>query len=1112
VPLYGHPMAAEAVQDLCHVDLTDVEEVVGVRSFERGRKYAGTRVLRLDWDPGEETLAGRVVGQRAVYDTFAYFDSGRTGEIEFLEGDCSCPVGVNCKHVAAIVLAAAGSGPRASSKTPAKQPRSRPRPASPVWDEALGALLPSTPDSAPDLTPLAVEVALVAPPAPAGSANPRLLARLVRQGRNNWVRGGISWDELEYWHLSRHNIDPAHAQVARKLCALYRATDPRFSHYAPSADKTIDLTVFDRSLWALLEEAQRVGLQLVHATPGLGALGAVCEGELRLDVTRATAGGLQVLPSLWIDSPNTDVVPVGFLGAPGHGAIFVHRAELDWNEDAAGCRFGLARLTSAAPEALRALVRTGQPINVPAKDEARFGEQMWPRLRHVAPVLSSDGSFTPPTISGPTLHLQTHYGGSHAVVLSWSWAYGIGDREQRAAVDADPLAAGYRDPAAEQDVLDSLSTELLENLGVLDGSVLRPEVGLTGLDTMRFTTEALPLLADDPRVSVEFIGEPADFREMSDSLTIGVSTHEVRGEPDWFDLGITIAVDGTEVPFIEVFLALAAGDEHLLLPDGAYFSLLKPELQALRRLIDEARSLDDRPPDSLRISRYQVSWWDELCELGVVRGQADAWERQVTALRNVESIGAASVPASLTADLRPYQRDGFGWLAFLWEHRLGGILADDMGLGKTLQVLALIAHARGIDPTSSPFLVVAPTSVVPNWAAEAHRFAPHLSVVTVTDTLKRSGRTIDDVVHGADVVVTSYTLARLDFDAYGGVEWAGALLDEAQHTKNHRSKIYGCLRQLRAPFKLAITGTPMENNLMELWALLSLTAPGLFPNPTRFAENYARPIERHGDTELLAQLRRRIKPLVKRRTKDLVAAELPEKQEQVVSVELHPKHRKIYRTRLQRERQRVLGLIAEDFERNRFTILQSITLLRQLSLHPVLVDQAYANVPSAKIDLLVEQLHEVIDGGHRALVFSQFTTFLREVRSRLDKEAVPACYLDGRTRNRDKAIRRFKDGDAPVFLISLKAGGVGLNLTEADYCFLLDPWWNPATEAQAIDRSHRIGQTRTVMAYRMIATGTIEEKVQELKERKANLFKGVMDDGDLFSGKLEAEDIRGLFG
>jgi SNF2 family DNA or RNA helicase len=293
---------------------------------------------------------------------------------------------------------------------------------------------------------------------------------------------------------------------------------------------------------------------------------------------------------------------------------------------------------------------------------------------------------------------------------------------------------------------------------------------------------------------------------------------------------------------------------------------------------------------------------------------------------------------------------------------------------------------------------------------------------------------------------------------------------------------------------------------------LSITAPGLFPNPERFRDYYARPIENRGDNhaELLAQLRRRIRPLVRRRTKEQVAADLPAKQEQVLEVELYQGHRRVYQTHLQRERQKVLGLIG-DMNADRFTILRSLTLLRQLSLHAGLVDDAYHDLASAKIDILLEHLRGVAGGGHRALVFSQFTSFLSRVRQRLDLDGLPYCYLDGRTRDRAAEIERFKAGAAPVFVISLRAGGFGLNLTEADYCFLLDPWWNPATEAQAVDRTHRIGQTRTVMVYRLIAKETIEEKVMALKARKADLFASVIDEGNAFGASLSADDIRGLF-
>jgi SNF2 family DNA or RNA helicase len=405
--------------------------------------------------------------------------------------------------------------------------------------------------------------------------------------------------------------------------------------------------------------------------------------------------------------------------------------------------------------------------------------------------------------------------------------------------------------------------------------------------------------------------------------------------------------------------------------------------------------------------------------------------------------------------------------------------------------------------------VVAPTSVVGNWAAECARFTPDLRAVTITEGSARRGVELAEVAAAADLVVTSYSLFRMEYEEYAAIGWAGLFLDEAQFAKNHRSQTYQRAKLLPVPFKVAMTGTPIENNLMELWSLLSITAPGLFPNPERFGEYYRLPIERSGNAERLEQLRRRIRPLMLRRTKEQVAGDLPDKQEQILELDLNPRHRRIYQTHLQRERQKVLGLLG-DLRKNRFAIFTSLTLLRQAALDVSLIDAKYEGVPSTKLDALMEMVEDVVADGHRVLVFSQFTRFLGLARDRIADAGIDHCYLDGRTRKREAVIDRFRSGEAPVFLISLKAGGFGLNLTEADYCILLDPWWNPATEAQAVDRVHRIGQTRKVMVYRLVAKDTLEEKVMALKAKKSALFADVMDAGGLESGALSASDIAGL--
>ena len=610
--------------------------------------------------------------------------------------------------------------------------------------------------------------------------------------------------------------------------------------------------------------------------------------------------------------------------------------------------------------------------------------------------------------------------------------------------------------------------------------------------------ELLPVLEEVPDLELTVVGEAATYSEAVDAPLIQVSTSDAgEGAPtDWFDLGISVTVAGEDVPLAPLIEALARGHEHLILDSGTWFSLDRPELESLRALVEEARSLQDKPTDPLRISVVHAGLWEELAALGVVEQQSARWSQAVGALLDLDSVEPASVPDGLDATLRPYQLDGFRWLSLLWDTGLGGVLADDMGLGKTLQMLAMVlrAHERGelARPGARRGADVGAVDVGERGrAVRARRCAPSSSTAPgprpgVAWSRRSAGR--------------SSSSPRMPWRAStrsrsGRAAWGAVVLDEAQFVKNHQAKTYQAVRRLSARAKFAITGTPLENSLMDLWSLLSIVAPGLHPRPALFKELWAKPIETGRDPELLATLRRRIRPLMLRRTKEAVATELPPKMEQVLSVDLHPRHRAVYDRHLQRERQRLLGLI-DDVNGNRIAILRALTVLRQMSLDPSLVDEAYAGLaPSAKVDALVEQLGELAEEGHRALVFSQFTGFLGIVRARLEAEGIAYEYLDGSTRNRAERIASFREGDAPVFLISLKAGGFGLTLTEADYVFVLDPWWNPAAEAQAIDRTHRIGQTRPVNVYRMVSRDTIEEKVVALQERKRDLFARVVDEG-----------------
>ncbi|MDJ0349511.1 DEAD/DEAH box helicase [Cryobacterium sp. PH29-G1] len=629
-------------------------------------------------------------------------------------------------------------------------------------------------------------------------------------------------------------------------------------------------------------------------------------------------------------------------------------------------------------------------------------------------------------------------------------------------------------------------------------------------DTAEFLDEVYPAL--QRRVAVTSTDSTVRFPEVmpenferTEVPHLVITTVETD-QRDWFDLGVVVTVGAITVPFGPLFKALAKGQTRLKLVDNSYLSLEQPEFEQLHELIDEARALREWET-GLRISRYQASLWSDFEDLADETVPAVSWRAAAAGLTDLSGVDAIALPDGVHATLRAYQQEGFAWLAFLWKHQLGGVLADDMGLGKTLQTLAMLVHASASG--AGPFLVVAPTSVVANWLNEATRFTPGLRVRTLTATESKSRLPLADAAADVDVIVTSYALFRLDFEAYQAVHWAGLILDEAQFVKNRTSRAYACAKELNTPFKVAITGTPLENNLMDLWSLFSIVAPGLFASSRKFIEDYVRPVTRGESPERLAKLRRRIRPLLLRRTKEVVARDLPPKQEQELQIALNPAHQKLYDTFLQRERQKLYGLI-DELDKNRFIIFRSLTLLRLLSLDASLVDPKYAGMRSSKLDALFEQLDDVITEGHKALIFSQFTSFLKLAAARLDAQGVPYCYLDGSTLRRSEVIDRFKSGAAPVFLISLKAGGFGLNLTEADYVFLLDPWWNPATEAQAVDRTHRIGQTRNVMVYRLVATGTIEEKVMALKAQKAQLFTAVLDDDAMFSTALTADDIRGL--
>jgi len=1093
-----------------HLDPEDIRRRAEGYGFVRGVEYFRSGAVRqMSWDEDAGVLTGTVDGSRsAAYRTRIRLDFARSGS-PITSTSCSCPMGAGCKHVVATLLAwnakmmgatVPASPPRRAAPAPAppSAPAWRPREPEPepTWrsiltpaprlhgtrELALGVELRQRAGSghsrwAPArwLTATARSLAIEAREL---SLSLRPLERSASTGR--WIKGQISWDALR-----RTGVGYDERQVAwlRELHSIARAPWS-FGGYADSGDWITLDEVTSGLLWPHLAAGAAHGVEFVPTVKSQ-TVRLADTGEVTVRVAPA-ARALTLTAQLSADGATISPDGMRAVGETGVYAFTARRSQVD-----------ITLVPAPLSDPVRALLQMPDGILVPAAEKDQFLREGYPKLVRHSPVIA-DGMALPEP-EPIRLELLVRFRPRDTIEFALEWLY-PGEVRYPYGWDAAP----DRDREGEAPLRAAVTTAWPE--AAASGTLLDVEAA-------EFIATVLPVLREIEHLRVVTKGKQRTYRELSGDPEITVSTVEST-DADWFDLGVMVTIDGRHIPFQPLFTALAQRKGKLLLADGGYFSLKHPALDRLRELIEESAELNEWET-APRINRYQTALWADFEDLADVSEPAVSWRALAEGLRDVDQVEPTALPRGLHAELRPYQKAGFDWLAFLWRHRLGGILADDMGLGKTLQTLALVAHTREAGERR-PVLVVAPTSVLATWRDEASRFAPDLTVAIVDATRSRRGALPDDV----DVVITSYTLLRLDEDEFAARDWALVVLDEAQFVKNPATKLYKAVKRLRADAVFALTGTPMENTLTELWALLSLTAPGLFASARRFREDYVGPIEKGKVPEnqeggpyraaRLKRLRHRIRPLMLRRTKELVAADLPAKQEQQLWVELAPAHRALYDTVLQRERQKVLGLL-DDLDRNRFIVFRSLTLLRMLALAPVLVDPAHARIPSAKLDDLVEQIAELAAEGHRCLVFSQFTSFLQLAAERLDAAGIATEYLDGSTRRRQDVIAAFRTGEAPVFLISLKAGGFGLTLTEADYVFLLDPWWNPAAEAQAVDRTHRIGQTRSVFVYRMIATGTIEEKVLALQQRKARLFRSVMDDDDLFAKALSADDIRGLF-
>lgn len=1027
----------------------DMMALVGPAAWANGLRLArGGAVREFSWSEDGEWAEARVK------------EAGLAYRVRVAQGavrpalTCACPLRSDCPHAVATLIVGR------------EDARDKQR-SVPEWSRVLEQMLGADRDRLGE--PLALVVDAHDP-----GVEPSLIP-LRASSSSGWTTKRASWLDLTatQWASVTDGLDPTHVSLMREGYRLSRESRSWHSR------TEVTLSSLGEHAYAWLLRLVRAGVEL-YTSPEADELVELSHATWDADIdVRSGSDGLDVR----VVARNGDEV--------------ITRPRIDRD---AGVLLLDGGRSIARIEGLGTL--DGFPLDrglhIPAADVAEFRGTWLPALRRRFSMASSDGSFDADARPQVSL-LGTVRRDGESVVVRWWAEYVQGESRSRT-----PVAHCARDEAVAEIV------RRVESWGrSLDATLWTPPPR-----TGRLSPWLVPAFLEHVVDAKSVDGLVWDVAEDVRAIDVRDSGCEIDmsiapAERDWFDLNVRLRLDNVTISIRDALEAIANGQDYVEV-NGVWVRLDGERIRSLAALLEEARTLTGWDGEGVRLTPMQVGMVDLLATASDRVSMSDAWRARIAPLRDGSADTGLAPIASLSAILRPYQRRGHAWLTARMSGGIGGILADDMGLGKTVQILSAVAAVRahkGGD-ANAPVLVVAPTSVVGVWVEQARQFTPQLRVRTVTETATRRGTTITQEAANADIIVTSYTLVRLEAQQWSQVRLGGVVIDEAQAVKNPRTATYRALRDLEAPWKLAVSGTPIENSLSDLWSLLSLTCPGLLPPWETFQQQVRRPIENGADPTMLARLTAYVAPFVLRRTKEEVAPDLPDKIVDVVRVDLGKEHRHIYDQYLARERARILDLL-RDVDANRMSVLASITRLRQLALDPALVEESYAHVGSAKIEYLADRLDEIVPLGHQALVFSQFTSFLARIRHMLERRGICVVQLDGSTRGRAEVIEKFRSGEAQVFLISLKAGGSGLTLTEADYVYVMDPWWNPAAEEQAIDRAHRIGQTKKVNVYRMVATDTIEAKVVELQDRKRQLISSVMN-GTGTGARLSEADLRGL--
>ncbi len=1122
-------------------DPNSLEKLADSGAWGRGLMlYRSQKVRTLEIDPDGPSwhLQGAVQGsQREPYEVSIDMALDRDGRVAFWDSECECPVGLNCKHGVALMLKAAYQGLHLMDDEALARVKTPPPAANPAQIEARRQ---ESLAAAAEVARLEAEAALLRWLQDIDQASGKTVATPGFENRERFGYKARQPERAEqYLYLLTLSSYAGHLP---KLQLTAMVSYPKATG-GWAKPKTLKSSPYaGQAVYDLASPTDREVLQLMRALPGLsgshsiynynakvlpnGQIGAMAlqlasqTGRLFLDNGDASPGQpiawgpTQALRWGWHETLKPKNASVGWVLRAQLAESGVH---LCLNTpplylDAEHGLCGPVQAEGIAPAALNALLKA------PPIPEAAL-------QKHQLALIQRLGSLPlPPSVQGitplqgitprallqirPTAQQDVTRQGLIQARLSFDYA---GHR-------------GWWGDAGDTVLLDSPSGRILlrRDNAVEQQAITRlAELGLIGNPAGEFSvpgewdqqtwlhwadTDYAELRAAGFELSVD--ASLDDWISRADTLDVQMHAQdEDEATSPWFDLSLGIEINGQRhniLPWLPKLIAAAAASPldaatgqpemppHLFLPKltgQGYIRVptatLKPWMAALLELVGDRSH--DFSGDSLKLSRLDALRASAALGEGAVWEGAASLRALVSQLSGKSELPEVAVPAGVKADLRPYQHQGLAWLQFLREHGLAGILADDMGLGKTLQTLAHIQVEKDAGRLTHPALIIAPVSLMGNWRREVERFCPGLK------SLVLHGAERHDAAHSMaehDIVIAPYSLLQRDRERWLEAQWHLVVLDEAQNIKNASTHAAQVVSQLQTRHRLCLSGTPMENHLGEVWSLFHFLMPGFLGSQQRFKELFRTPIEKQGDPDRMAQLRARITPFMLRRTKALVAKDLPPKVETVVRVELLGKQADLYETiRLGMEKTVREALNAKGLAKSQITILDALLKLRQVCCDPQLIKLAAAQKikTSAKLEHLMELLPEMLAEGRRVLLFSQFTSMLTLIEAELKKRAIPWVKLTGQSQKRDALIEQFTSGAVPLFLISLKAGGVGLNLPQADTVIHYDPWWNPAVETQATDRAHRIGQTQTVFVYKLVAQGTIEERILALQERKAAL-------------------------